>query len=130
MSQGIRIKARVPAQLWDDVRSCADAAQCTAEDWTFAVCRDYAAGKFGVPKSENSEKGTRENSVTPWLRVPEGFDTSAENLRAALRAGVEYVKPRLTPAPRVVFRGFVIEGRGCNFTVKPKEGCHVKTTTL
>jgi hypothetical protein len=128
MSQGIRLKARVPAKLWDDVRSCADAAQCTCEDWTFAVCRDYIAGKFGVPKTENAEKGTRQNTITPWLRVPEGFDTSADNLRAALRAGVDHVKPLLTPLPTVEFRGFVILGRGCNFTVKRKDKAHAKDT--
>ena len=116
--KSVRVKARVPAGLWGEVRVCAGAVGCSLEDWTFGVCRDFARGKFSVTNLEKLEMGTREGSVTPWVRVPVGFDVGSVNLRMALRAGVEYVRPLLFVPKPVVFNGFVISGRGDNLTVK------------
>ena len=79
MAEGLRIKARVPAELWGDVKAAAAWAGCSVEDWTFAVCRDFDKGKFGVPSGFNVELGTRAGSVTPWVRVQE---ISEEDARA------------------------------------------------
>lgn len=116
----VRIKARVPTALWNEVRTFADAAGCSIEEWTHHVCRDYARGKFGVTKSTESEKGTRAKSVTAYVRVPENFDM--KTLRIALRAGVEYMRPRLYIPQPIIFNGFAIGGRGASFSITKIEG--------
>lgn len=106
----VRIKARVPSILWDDVRECAYLAGCSLEDWTHDVCRDFARGKFGVTNLVNTEKGTRAESVTPWIKIPMGFDTAL--IRVALRSGVTYIRPKLFKPPVITFNGFKIGSKG------------------
>jgi hypothetical protein len=58
-----------------------------------------------------------------------GFDTAAENLRAALRAGVEHVKPRMHGPKKVVFRGWVIEGNGSVVKITARKRAGAATPT-
>jgi len=110
---GIRIKARVPSDLWYNVRRCADACNSSAEEYVCAACRHYAAGRLRVPIAENTQMGTREDSETVWIRVPKGFDTSAESLRPALAAAVAYTLPkiRLPPNTPIEGRDYLLEGK-------------------
>ena len=110
---GIRVKVRVPSELWHNVRMCADACKSSAEEYTCAACRHYAAGRLRVPNSENIQLGTREESETVWIRAPKGFDTSAESLRPALAAAVAYTLPKIRFPPNSPIEGldYLIEGK-------------------
>ena len=119
--RGLRIKVRVPVDLWNEVKHCAEAVACPVEDWTYAICRDYSQRKFDVPKYALAEIGTREKSVTVWVQTPMGFSLECHNLRRALRAGVEYVKPKLPPAFKSTCGEYEISGHGCDVVIKKRE---------
>ena len=110
---GIRVKARVPSELWQRVRACVEACHVSAEDYVCSVCRGFSTGTLCVPIGENLPKGTRGESETVWVRVPADFDRSAENLRRALLAGVAYTESKIpAPRPRLV-EGvhYLVEGK-------------------
>lgn len=110
---GVRSKVRVPSELWHRVRLCADACHASAEDYVCAACRRAADGRLRVPPRENTQKGTREDSETVWIRTPAGFDTAAENLRPILLAAVEHTEARVKPQPCILVEGvdYLVEGR-------------------
>lgn len=118
--RGLRVKVRVPTSLWEEVKHCAAVVGCPIEDWTYAICRDYAQRKFSVPDNALHEIGTREKSVTVWVQTPMEFNLECQNLRKALRAGVEYVKPKLPPAFRSVCGEYEISGQGVCVTIKKR----------
>lgn len=110
---GIRVKVRVPSELWHDVRRCADACKTSAEEYVCAACRHAVSGRLCVPILENTQLGTREESETVWVRVPKGFDTAAESLRPVLAAAVAYTLPKIRFAPSAPTEGrdYLIEGK-------------------
>lgn len=85
--KGIRVKVRVPSSIWHRVKMAADAAGISNEEWVCSVCRSAMNGKLDVPSILKKQMGTFSETETVWIRTPEGFDTSAHNLRCVLTTG-------------------------------------------
>ena len=110
---GVRVKVRVPSELWHNVRRCADDCKCSAEEYVYSACFGYVSGRLRVPININTQMGTREESETVWIRVPEGFDTSAESLRPVLGAAVVFTLTRISLPPIIPIEGldYLIDGK-------------------
>ncbi len=94
--EGMRLKVRAPANLWDAVMGAAREVGEPAEHWARLACLAWMRGKLrGVPIDENLLLGTRETSVAVWVRVPHGFDL--KELRRALAACVAHCEAKRIP---------------------------------
>ena len=95
--EGERVKVRLPNAMWKGIGKCAQACGLSCEEW---VCRSLMAwsnGKYdGVEYDEKSILGTRKNSKTGWVRVPNGFGKDC--VRRALAAGLAWCKKRIPAA--------------------------------
>lgn len=116
--KGERVKVRIPLSLCNNVRQCAAYVNCSVEDYVCSACRHSVSGRLSVPIVVNMQLGTRKDSETVNIRVPKGFDTSANNLRSVLLAAtaftmkvMSYDKPSNKP---VEGRDYILEGR--NYT--------------
>ena len=120
---GVRVKIRIPSELWEQVQQCANTCGQSAEDYVECVCHAVKVGRFSVPNGVFNEIGTRDNSITVWVRVPEGFDTSAPVLRPILKTAVARTIAAMPPMPeRVPVEGvdYLVEGR--NYTRLTAQG--------
>jgi hypothetical protein len=105
---GVRVKVRMPRELWRGVEACALSIDFGVEEWCCGVVRQDLRGKFqAVPFGDETQKGTRAESVTVWARVPEGYEYRGGALRGALQRAVAHYLPHV-PGP---FDAGLEEGR-------------------
>lgn len=117
---GVRIKARIPLELIDRVRNVAGMIEADVSEFVCAACRCYSRGQFRVPFADFNIVGTREASKPIWIRVPNGFDASAKNLRTAIVAALAHYEPlaaRRSQYP-VEGRDYILPGRNYTRIVK------------